>query len=111
MFREAVRAFGAERGAAMRLDHLSKGLTLDLVNMMELYDSGGNEDVWQYRDEGTLTPRRMVAGLHLLPVRPALARPRRPPVRGDLRLRVPRLPVQGLPRGHRGEVGRVDVAR
>ncbi|GAA4519708.1 hypothetical protein GCM10023096_41190 [Nonomuraea ferruginea] len=56
MFREAVRAFGAERGAAMRLDHLSKGLTLDLVNMMELYDSGGNEDVWQYRDEGTLTP-------------------------------------------------------
>lgn len=56
MYREAIRAFGAERGAAMRLDHLSKGLTLDLRNMMELYDSGGNEDVWQYRDEGTLTP-------------------------------------------------------
>lgn len=56
MFREAVRGFGEERGAAMRLDHLSKGLSLDLVNMMELYDSGGNENVWQYRDAGTLTP-------------------------------------------------------
>ncbi|WP_055478476.1 L-2-amino-thiazoline-4-carboxylic acid hydrolase [Sphaerimonospora mesophila] len=56
MYREAVRGFGAERGEAMRLDHLSKGLTLDLRNMMELYDSGGNEDVWQYRDEGVLTP-------------------------------------------------------
>lgn len=58
MFREAVRNFGAERGEAMRLDHLSEGLALDLRNMMERYDSGGNEDVWQYRDEGVLTPVR-----------------------------------------------------
>ncbi len=55
MFRDAIRGFGAERGHAMRLDHLSMGLKLDLVNMLELYDSGGNEDVWQYKDEGVLT--------------------------------------------------------
>jgi hypothetical protein len=58
MYREAVRAFGAERGAAMRLDHLSRGLSLDLQNMLERYDSGGNEDVWEYRDEGFLSPQQ-----------------------------------------------------
>jgi hypothetical protein len=57
MFRSACRAFGAERGSAMRLSHLSNDLSLDLVSMMELYDSGGNTNVWEYRDEGTLTPR------------------------------------------------------
>jgi hypothetical protein len=55
MYREAMRGFGAERGAAMRLSHLSSGLALDLVNMIELYDSGGNTNVWQYRDDGILT--------------------------------------------------------
>lgn len=56
MFRETVRNFGTERGEAMRLSHVSSGLSLDLVNMMELYDSGGNTNVWRYRDEGVLTP-------------------------------------------------------
>lgn len=56
MFREAIRGFGSERGSAMRLSHLSNGLTLDLVNMLELYDSGGNTNVWRYRDDGVLTP-------------------------------------------------------
>lgn len=54
MYREAIRGFGAERGAAMRLDHLSRGLTRDLVSMLERYDSGGNTDVWEYRDDGVL---------------------------------------------------------
>lgn len=56
MFRVAIRGFGAERGDAMRLSHLTEDRSLDLTNMMKLYDSGGNEDVWQYRDEGVLTP-------------------------------------------------------
>jgi hypothetical protein len=55
MYRVAMRGFGAERGEAMRLSHLSSGLSLDLVNMIELYDSGGNTNVWQYRDDGVLT--------------------------------------------------------
>lgn len=56
MFREAMREFGRERGESMRLRHLSAGLETNLLNIMNLYDSGGNTNVWQYRDEGTLTP-------------------------------------------------------
>jgi hypothetical protein len=53
--RNGVRAIGRERGLAMRENHIENGWHLDMRTEMENWD-GPLVSVWQWQDEGTLTP-------------------------------------------------------
>ncbi|KHL02736.1 hypothetical protein [Sinomonas humi] len=53
--RSGVRAIGRERGEALRADHLRRGLPLNIKTEMDNWD-GPLVSVWQWREEGTLTP-------------------------------------------------------